>query len=311
MKRRLGRHLAGWLIMLPGLALFFFYVWFPLIQNIVLSFFNSNGTFNIVGADFVGWDNYAELFDSTTDIGGQFQIAFGNTFKYLGWSLLIGFILPLIIGLLLSEVVHLKALFRIGIYFPAVLAGLTVAILFTYLFDPGQNSMLNSLLQFLGFGPSNFLSDSNLTIPLIVVSMTWKGAGATALIYLASFQTIDRSLYEAARIDGCGVFKRIWHITIPQILPTISTLFILQVISVMQVIYEPLVMTNGGEASGYASLSLLLLSYNIAWGETVPNRFNLASANSVILFLIILAITGVYFAIRGFVQRSRERVKKT
>lgn len=280
-KRLFKRNWVGWLIMLPSILLFLFFVWAPLAQNIILSFSETNG-FTAVG--FGGFDNYIRVFDDP-----MFLKALVNTFKYIFWSVVIGFILPIFLGLLLSEVVHFKALFRLGIYFPSIVSGMAVVIMWSYLFDPNPGAVLNQLLSLFGLPASQFLSDPDLAIPLIVVTMTWRGAGGTVLVYLSALQNIDNSQYEAARMDGAGAFSRIIHVTLPHILPTIKMLFILQIISVFQVFYEPLVMTDGGPDG--ATISLLLLSYQYAFESFDAGA---SAAVGVILASIIIVLTVIY-----------------
>lgn len=280
-KRLFKRNWSGWLLMLPGLLLFLFFVWAPLAQNVLLSFSETKG-FESVG--FSGFENYSQVFHDP-----MFTKALVNTFKYIFWSIIIGFLVPIILGLLLSEVVHLKSFFRLGIYFPSIVSGIAVVIMWSYLFDPNPGAVLNQILTALGLPVSKFLSNPDLTIPLIVVTMTWRGAGGTVLVYLSALQNIDNSQYEAARMDGAGAWARIWHVTLPHIKPTIRMLFILQIISVFQVFYEPLVMTSGGPDG--ASISLLLLSWQYAF-----NDFNAgaSAAAGVILAVIIIVLTIIY-----------------
>lgn len=283
-KKLFKRNFSGWILMLPGLILFTFFVWAPLAQNIIMSF---NQT---VGFDNAGWNNFANYAAAFQD--PTFVQALTNTFKYIFWSIIIGFLIPIFLGLLLSEVVHCKAFFRLGIYFPSIVSGIAVVIMWSYLFDPNPGAVLNQLLSAIGIPASSFLSNSNLAIPLIVVTMTWRGAGGTVLIYLSALQNIDNSQYEAARMDGAGALSRIRHVTLPHIVPTIKMLFILQIISVFQVFYEPLVMTDGGPDG--ASMSLLLLSYKYAFDSDDPGAAGISAAIGVILALIIIALTVVY-----------------
>jgi len=127
-------------------------------------------------------------------------------------------------------------------------------------------------------------------IPLIVVTATWKGAGATALIYMAGLAGINPELYEAATIDGAGIWKRIRYITLPAIFNLGSTMLILQIIAIFQIMYEPLVLTAGGPDN--ASLSLMLLMWRYAFGGTMD--YGRASAVAVIIALILLAFTALY-----------------
>lgn len=282
--------------MLPGIILFAFFIWIPLIQNVIMSFCTTTG-YEIDG--FAYFDNYKDVFQDP-----EFMNALRNTFVYLFWSIIIGFLLPIFLGLLLSEVVHFKSFIRLGIYFPSIVSGMAVAIMWSYLFSPGSGAVLNVLLKSLGLPTSTFLSDSSLTIPLIVVTMTWRGAGGTVLVYLSALQNIDNSQYEAARMDGAGMWSRIRHVTLPHIKPTIKMLFILQVISVFQVFYEPLVMTKGGNAD---SISLLLLSYNYAFPKGEAGK---GAAVGVILAVIIIALTLVYLKLLS-PKKEKQDAKKT
>jgi len=282
-KERFKRNLSGWLIMAPSLILFAFFIWAPLVSNIELSFYSTQG-FNKV--DFVGFANYIAVFEDPL-----FIKAFFNTFKYVFWSLIIGFLLPIFLGLLLSEVIHLKGVFRIGLYFPGIISGIAVVIMWSFLLDPNAGAPLNAIIQAFGGQPWLWLDDPNWTIPLIVMTMTWRGAGGTMLIYLSTLQTTDVNLYEAARLEGANAFQRVRYVTIPHLMPTIKMLFILQIITVLQVFYEPLVLTKGGGPNG-ASESLMLLAYQYAFGAY--NKPAMAAATGVILSIIIITLTLVY-----------------
>jgi multiple sugar transport system permease protein len=119
--------------------------------------------------------------------------------------------------------------------------------------------------------------------------MTWKGAGSTALIYMAGISSINAELYEAATIDGAGIFQRIIHITLPQIFSLGKTMLILQIISVFQILYEPMIIANGGPNNG--SISILMLVYRLAF-----ERYNFpqASALSVMVAIVLIALSALY-----------------
>lgn len=277
------KNIGGWLIMLPSIVLFAFFVWIPLIQNVLLSFYDTKG---FEKESFVWLKNYIRVFQDPI-----FVKALTNTFFYAFWSIVIGFLLPIGIGLLLSELVHGRGFFRTGIYFPSIVSGIAVVIMWSYLFDPNPGAVLNSVRSFFGREPSTFLSNARFTIPLIVLTMTWRGCGSTALIYLSALQSADNALYEAARIDGAKARHRMLYVTLPHLRPTIRMLFILQIISVFQVFYEPLVMTKGGGPNG-ASVSMLLLSYQYAFSSFDASA---SAAVGVILSVIIIALTLLYF----------------
>lgn len=285
------RDLMSWLIMLPSLLLFAFFVWEPLIENIRLSLYSAK-RFEL--QEFVGFANYLKVFRNP-----DFKAAFVNTFSYTFWSLVIGYLVPIILGILISETVHFRGLFRVGIYFPNIIPGLATIWIWSYFFTPGETGVLNILLGKLGIAPLNWLNNPRWTIPLIIVTMTWKAAGSTALIYMARISGISPDLYEAATIDGASIWKRIRHITIPGIMPLAKTLLIMQIISVFQILYEPMVLKNGGPNN--ASISLLMLMYRYGFRDF---DFPAAAALSVMVCVILIILSGVYNAVTRKVEEG-------
>lgn len=281
-KKKLNKSdLVGWLVMLPSIILFAFFVWEPLLESVRMSLYSARG---VELQEFVGLENYINVVNNV-----DFEAAFLNTFKYIGWSLIIGFVVPIIAAIFISETVHMKGLFRTAIYFPNIIPGMAVSIMWTYFFMPGENGVLNILLSKVGIEPSVWLNNAALAIPLIVVALTWKGFGSTSLIYMAGISGINPEYYEAAAIDGAGVFKRIWYVTLPCILKLGKTMLILQVISVFQILYEPLVLTNGGPNN--ASLSIMLLVYRYAFRYY---DYPSAAALSVMICIVLILLSGLY-----------------
>lgn len=275
------KDLIGWLVMLPTLILFAFFVWEPLVENVILSFSTAKG-FEITG--FAGFDNYVKAFNSP-----DFAAAFENTFKYIFWSLLIGFLVPIFLGIIISEATRFRGFFRVGVYFPNIVPGLATVWIWSYFYSSANTGVLNIFLSWFGLEPIDWISNPNLTIPLIIISMTWKSAGSTALIYMANISGISPDLYEAATIDGAGIWKRIWHITLPSVFGIAKTMLILQIITVFQILYEPLVMTKGGPNN--ASISIMMLMYRYAF-ETYD--FPTGAAVSVFICIILIIISGFY-----------------
>ena len=273
---------TSWLIMLPGIALFAFFLWGPLLQSVRMSLYKTR---NIELVEFIGLDNYLKVIRRE-----DFAQALTNTFSYTFWSLLLGFLIPIFMALVIGETVRGKGFIRTAAYIPNILPGLAAVLLWKAFFSGERTGVINILLGKLGMEPMAFLSEAGLVIPLIVVTATWKGAGATALIYMAGLAGINPELYEAATIDGAGIWKRIRYITLPAIFNLGSTMLILQIIAIFQIMYEPLVLTAGGPDN--ASLSLMLLMWRYAFGGTMD--YGRASAVAVIIALILLAFTALY-----------------
>ena len=292
-KAKIKRNIWGWILIVPSILLFVFFVWYPVTFNVFLSFFKDN-TFK----EFVWFENYRAIFADP-----KFIAALRNTFLYIFWSLIIGFIVPLLIGLLLSEVVHARGIFRVIIYLPCMISGMAVVFLFRSMFGNNNWDIINVILIRLFHADKGvqWTADPKLVIPVIVFAMTWRGAGGTALIYLSNYQQIDDSIYEASRIDGIGPMRRFFKITLPMMKTTVFLLLILQIIAVFQVFYEPMVIAG----NNVDAMSLMLLAYNYAY---VNGEFEYAksAATSVILAIIILATTVGYFGLTNYLEKRGE-----
>ena len=279
---KLMKDLRSWLIMLPGLILMAFFVWEPLLESIRMSLFKTE---NVELVEFIGLKNFISVIGKA-----NFTQALINTFAYTFWSLVIGFLLPVILAMLIGETARGKGIFRTAAYLPNMLPGLAVIILWSAFFSGGKTGVLNILLGNLGIPTQTYLTKANLVIPIIITIATWKGAGATALIYMAGMAGVNTELYESAAIDGAGVWKRVRHILIPAIKKLAGTMLILQIISVFQIMYEPMVLTKG--VPDNASLSLMQLMWQYAFGGSMD--YGKASAVAVIVTAILLVMTAIY-----------------
>ncbi len=289
-KSALKKNLVGWAFMIVPLALFAFFVWYPMCRNIILSFQDGYDD-----ANFVGFANFQVIFEDPT-----FLSALKNTFLYILWSLVIGYIVPVILGFLLSEVIHAKGFFRIVLYLPCMISGIAVVFLFNSMYGDSNTDLFNVIITKLGFESHPWKGSTSLIIPLIVLAMTWKGAGSTALIYLSAFQSIDDSMYEAARSDGASSWQRFWRITIPALRGTMLTLLVLQIISVFQVFYEPLIIgPKGGPLD--SSMSLMLLSYLYAFEDF---EYGKSAACAMVLGGIIILFTIGYALLDRFLKKK-------
>ena len=281
-RAKAGESVKSWLIMLPGLILMTFYVWEPLFESVRMSLYKTR---NVELVRFIGLDNFLSVVSKD-----DFLQALTNTFSYTFWSLLLGVALPILLAMLIGETTRGKGLFRTAVYLPNMLPGLAVIILWSAFFSGEKSGVLNILLARLGVLPQSYLTRAEWVIPIIILIATWKGAGATALIYMAGMAGVSPELYEAAAIDGAGVWRRILHILLPAIKKLAGTLLILQIIAVFQIMYEPMVLTKGGPDN--ASLSLMQLMWQYAFGGAM--NYGKASAVAVIVTLILLVMTAVY-----------------
>lgn len=276
------RDWSSWVLILPTLFAFFFFSWQPLVKGIFLSFFKTEG---YEAVSFIGLQNYRDVIQNSA-----FQQTLLNSFMYVLWSLIIGFVVPIIVAVLINELRHGKSFFRFAVFFPCMVPGIAASMLWMFLFEPGKGGVLNMLLSAVGLPIQQWLQNPNMTIMLIIFTITWRNFGGTVLLYLASLQSINSDLYEAASLDGANVWRRFRSITLPQISGMIGLMLILQVSGVFQIFNEPLVMTEGGPNN--ASMTLMLQSYYYAFRSFQAGH---SMALGVITFLILMVLTVVYF----------------
>jgi multiple sugar transport system permease protein len=276
----LRRNLGGYLFLLPALAIFALFVWYPIVLGFVMSFQSVD---MINPAVWVGWANYQKVFSDPL-----FGVAWRNTLAFTGYALLFGYAVPLVFALVINEMRHFKGLFRLAFYLPVMLPPIVVSFLWLWLYN-ADSGLINALLHLVGLPPGLWLVNQSTALPALVVVATWGAAGSAILIYLAALQGVPASLYEAAEIDGAGLWRRIWHITLPTIRPIMLLMLVLQIIATMQVFTEPFTITGGGPAN--ATLTVLMLIYRYTFQDA---EFGEASALGVILFLVLAVFALVY-----------------
>lgn len=279
---KMKRNAAAWLLAVPSVFLFFFMVWRPIGQGAVLSFFKLE---NYKPVEFAGIANYKDVMGDTL-----FFKTLANTFQYVMWSFIIGFLPPIILAIMINEVVHLKGFIKFALYFPAIVPSVAVSMIWYFMLQPNESGIFNMALSSLGFPMSTWLQNKNLTIPLIILSMTWKSCGSTMILYLATLGGVSQEQYEAAKLDGAGLFSKIRYITLPSIAPVTLLLAIQQIIGVFQVMIEPMTMTDGGPNN--ASISLALQAYKYAFTYFQPER---SLALGFTMFVLLMAFNFIYF----------------
>lgn len=278
----LKKNWSGWLLLLPAALVLYFFVIRPTFLGAYWSLFNMKG-FKVT--NFVGLDNYKRVI---TDMA--FMKNLWNTCQYVLWSIVLGYPLPIILAVLLNEAVHLRKTFRFLIYFPGILPGVAVSLLWFFVLSPDQGGLFNQILANFGMEPYGWLQDGNWTIFYIILSMTWSGCGGTAIYYFAALQGVSRELYEAAIMDGAGFMRRFWVVTLPCIY-NISLLFLVrQIIGVFSVMDQVMQMTDGGPNG--ASMTLGLQIYRYAF---VDYRPQFAMALGMVMFFLMIGFTIFYF----------------
>jgi multiple sugar transport system permease protein len=284
LRRELRRNLTGYGFLAGGIICFAVFTWYPMIREVIWSFQRTH--FGVTS--WVGFANYTRIFHDPT-----FWQAWRNTLQFTGLALLLGFVLPFFAAILLNELRHALSYLRILVYLPVMLTPVSGLLLFQYFYDPGHG-LFDAILQDLHLPTSQFLQNPHIAMLCVVIASTWLNMGSATLIYLAALQNIPGELYEAAELDGAGIFKRIWHVTVPQTRPILSMLLLLQIVATMQVFIEPYVLMNQGGGPQDSTLTIVQLLYNYAFNYNLSNSYSSASALGVVMLLVLGAFSAVF-----------------
>lgn len=276
----LGRHLTGYLFLLPALLVFTLFSWYPIFRGLVLSFQRVD---LVNPPTWIGWDNFRLLLNDPL-----FLVAWKNTAQYALLALLLGYLVPFVLAVAINEARHFQAYFRLAFYLPVVLPPIVSIFLWQWIYDPGPG-LANTILGWFGVEPQPWLQSPDTAMVSLVILSTWSYAGGTMLIYLAALQGIPASLYDAAEVDGASLWRRFLDITLPQMRFIMLITLILQIIGTMQVFTEPFVLTDGGPANATLTVMLLLYRYAFQYGN-----YGAASALGLILFVVLVALSSVY-----------------
>lgn len=265
------------LFLLPAFVPLLLFRIFPMLVSLWVSMTKWN---LLRPPEFLGIANYQEVLSDP-----RFHKALLNTLYYMVGYLPLVLLGALAVALLLNSKLKGLAFFR-GIYFlPVVTSWVVVALLWKWLLSP-EGGFVNYILGLFGIDGPGWWTDPNWAMPSIILASVWKDLGFNMLILLAGLQAIPEQLYEAARIDGAGIWRRIRSITLPLLTPSILFVMILAMIGAFQVFDQVYVMTEGGPAG----------ATTVVMEQVVKNAFKYglmgeASAMSWILFAIILTFT--------------------
>ena len=271
--------------LLPMLVVFGLFSWAPIVQSVVMSFQETN---LVTAPTFVGLDNFrAVLADPLL------WTAVRNTLWFAVLALLLGYPIPLVAAVLMSEVRRFKGLYSTLAYLPVVIPPVVAVLLWKFFYDASPTGVFNTLLGSVGLGPVPWLQDASTAMVSLVIEATWAAAGGTVIIYLAALTGVPPELYEAAEIDGASVWGKVWHVTIPRLRGVLLITFILQIVGTAQVFLEPFLFTGGGPAN--STTTILLLIYNYAFANSLGGDYGSATALSLMLAVVLGVLSAVYF----------------
>ena len=279
-----GGGLSTLLFMLPLLLVFGAFSWYPIVKTIVMSLQHTN----LVNAPtWVGLNNFRAVIHDPL-----LPTAVKNTAYFALLALIFGYPIPLVAAVLMSEVRRARGLFSALAYLPVVIPPVVAVLLWKTFYDGGSVGVFNTVLGWVHLGPYPWLQSQSWAMPSLVLESTWANAGGTVIIYLAALSAVNSELYEAASVDGATLWQKVWHVTLPQLRGVLLVTMILQIIGTAQVFLEPYLFTSGGPAN--STLTVLLLIYNYAFGNSLGGDYGKATALSLMLAVFLALFSLVY-----------------
>lgn len=281
---------------------------FPIVFALVMSFFSyspireGSGFLSLGGANpFVGIANYIELATGTGKPAEVFRLAVRNTFLFTALVLPLNLAVTLPLAVILESVSErFKTFFRAIYFLPTISSSVALVIIWAYMYAPGWG-LLSIMFKSVGLvPPKSWLADPNTVyfgVPLamlcVVVAHVWQDFGYNLVIFVAALQGIPKTLREAARVDGANAWQEFWLVVVPLLRRTVLLTSVLTVISSLQVFVIFQLLTRGGPKN--QTQTMLLSIYENAF--RFANNLGLASAMSMILFILILVLTVAQFRI--------------
>jgi multiple sugar transport system permease protein len=282
-----NNNLRAFLYLLPAMIIIGVFQFYPIFKTLAMGFYTKFDylTNNVYE---VGFDNFIYVLTDS-----DFILAMRNTCIFVFFSAPLGIIIALIFAVILNSNIHLKKVFCSIYFIPFVTSTVAISIVWSWILNKDYG-LLNAFLSIFGLAKISWLTDANMTVPILIVLSIWKGIGYKIIIVLAGLQSIDEQFYFAARMDGANEYNRFLNITIPLLKPSLIFLSVTSIISAFKIFDEVYVMYGqqpGPLKSGMTIVYYIFEKFYRHW------EFANASAAAFILFLVILIFTVLQFVL--------------
>ncbi|TVX94807.1 carbohydrate ABC transporter permease [Cohnella terricola] len=274
----LGQEKTALYFLLPSFLVLGLFVFWPIINSFILSFYNWN-LFDAMHP-FVGLGNYRALMQDER---------FWNSVRQTGYYTLLSVPLGIVLSLLLAVLINLPlrgmTFFKAIYFLPVISSFAVIAIIWSFLLDP-DIGLISHYFQEWGIPVKDWLRNPVWAMPAVIMVAVWKNIGFNMVIFLAGLQEIPESVYEASKLDGAGPVRRFWSVTLPMLRHTLLFVVIISIISSFQVFDQVYVMTRGGPV--FKTETIVYFIYHYGFEEL---DMGYASSASALLFVVVLLIT--------------------
>ncbi|MGE5605471.1 MAG: carbohydrate ABC transporter permease [Bacteroidota bacterium] len=273
------------LFLLPSLLGFVMFLLIPIISMICLAFTNYSGGANL---SFIGLDNFFRIFENNI-----FRKAMINTGFFTLITVLAELFLGFVFAILLNKKMIGRTFFRSILFLPNILSNIAVALVFTLIFN-ASSGPINGFLKSIGLPGLPWLTSPKTALLTIALVAVWQSFGYYMVLFLSGLQTISPEVYEASEIDGASPWQKLWLITVPLLSPTTFFCVIMAIINSFKVFDQIFAMT-GGQLGGGPASSTTVLVFDIYQRAFTNLEMGYASAEAVILFVIVLIVTIIQY----------------
>ena len=279
---RLRRSVSYHAMVLPMLILYLTFIIYPFLSTIFYSF-TDYSSWNLFDYKWVGLDNYLSFIQTKNQVD-----AIVHTLKYALIITVIQAITAVALAVFLNKKMRTGNALRGIFFFPAVMSPLVVGYLWSFLFSTSYYGPINNILTSLGLETINFFGDPDIALYSIIFTQIWQWTGYNMVIVLSNLQTIDKTYYEAAEMDGASEWQKFWKITLPLLYPSMNVVIVTSLIGGLKV-YDIIVSTtNGGPFYATTTIIQSIIGQAIGGGQ-----YGWGAAISVVFLLIILAFTKI------------------
>lgn len=282
-KTTIKHNFLGYLYLLPTLVITLVFVVYPLIMSFRMGFYEKYNYYTEVGTGF-GLSTFKFVLNDP-----NFQKALMNTFLIVIVAVPVSMIIALAIALLLNAGIKASKVFQAIYFLPYVTSVIAIGIVWSWLFH-SDFGYINQFLGLFGVEPIQWLNDPKMAIWALIIFNIWSGLAFKIVIFLSGLQNIDPQYYKAAQIDGTPKWKVFSRITLPLLSPTVFFLTITSVIGSFKVYNEVFALFGGKPGPANSCMTVVYYIYDMFYGSSQVHK---AAAASIILFVIILIITGI------------------
>lgn len=282
-RTRVQEMVAGYGFIMPALLSLVIFLLVPILASLVLVFMKYDV---LTAPEWRGAANIQQIF-----VDKRLAIIYWNTLRFVVFATFFNNVLGLLLAMGVNRAMHgaIRYLLRTALFFPVLTTTASLALVWNFLLTQDRG-VVNFLLQQIGLGPVQWLSNSKWAMVSVIMFDVWRACGFLMVLYLAGLQAIPDPLYEAAKIDGANDWQLMRHITLPLITPTAFFAIVISVIGAAQVFDNVWVLTEGGPAD--STRLIVLYIYELGF-----KRFEMgyAATVSLTLFLILIALTLLQF----------------